>query len=113
MREWHVENQIGKENHFEYRSIQKIGSAKSYILNTEEYRQESTVLHIEDVTLLSVPKRVGVQGEGLRAYGTLRWPSPCVFLHYNATRVAICNKAINNSIYPLLSPIYRNTIKLM
>ena len=64
MREWHLENQIGKENHFEYRSIQKIGSAKSYILNTEEYRQESTVLHIEDVTLVSVPKRVGGAGGG-------------------------------------------------
>ena len=61
MREWHVENQIGKENHFEYRSIQKIGSAKSYILNTEEYRQESTVLHIEDVTLFSVPKYRSIQ----------------------------------------------------
>ena len=46
-------------------------------------------------------------------YGTLRWPSPCISRIENATRVALCNKAINNSIHPLLFPIYRNTIKLM
>ena len=52
-----------------HQRIQNTGtrSAQRSILSTAAYRQKSTTQHTQQRRTTSVPKRVGVQGEGLRA----------------------------------------------
>ena len=80
-------DQIGTASHYKYRRIQEPRSAQRLTLNTAAYRQKSTVLHIKDVTLLSVPNGVGARG---RAFGLRNFEIafPRTYRIENATGVA-------------------------